>query len=114
MAVFAMPAIMMARLAPRNTRRRIPTSTVKAKLPQAVLALNFRHRQSANPRQRPPAVGDRDRDHDLVGARRVVDLYFHAVEMAAHEGCVLVPKRNVERRAGPRTLLRRRDQRRAL
>ncbi len=50
-------------------------------------------------RQRPAAVGDRNRHHDLVGARRIVDLHFHAVEMAAHEGCVLVAERNIERGA---------------
>ena len=76
--------------------------------------LTSRHRQPADARQRPAAVGDRDRDHDLVGARRVVDHDLHAVEMAAHERRVLVAERNIQRRARPAALLRRRDQRRTL
>src|ERR1700731_928316 len=68
-------------------------------LAQTVLALDFRNRQTAHARQRPTRVGDGDRNHDLVGARRVVDLHLHAVEMTAHEGRVLVPERNVERGA---------------
>src|SRR5438105_3285715 len=114
MALPAMPATAIAKPAPSTCLRRIPTSNSPVKLSQTVFAFDFRNRQSADARQWPAAVGDCNRDHDLVGARRVVDLHFHAVEMTAHEGRVLVPERNVER--GPRStaLLRRRDQRRAL
>jgi len=40
------------------------------------------------------------------GAGRIVDLHFHAVEMAAHERRVLVAERNVERGARPAALFR--------
>src|ERR1700761_6267103 len=114
MAVFAMPDKPIASAAPRRYPLRIPVFSCLKKLTKSVLALDFLDRQPADPRQRPTAVGDGDRDHDLVGARRIVDLHFHAVEMATHESCVLVAERDIERRARPAALLRRRDQRRAL
>src|SRR3954470_8404638 len=87
---------------PNNLLRCIPNPPLLTdKLAQAVFALDLGERQPADARQRPAAIGHRDRHHDLVRARRVVDLYFHAVEMAAHERRVLVAKRDVQRRAGP-------------
>src|SRR6185437_7023300 len=96
----------MANPAPRRYPLRIPVFSLlkkltKSELAQTVLALDFLDRQSADPWQRPAAVGDGDRDHDLVGARRIVDLHFHAIEMAAHEGRVLVAERDIQRGAGP-------------
>src|SRR5258707_14849763 len=105
MAWPAMPATAIAKPAPSTCLRRMPASNTPVKLSQTVFALDFRTRQSAAPRQWPAAVGNRHRHHDLVGARRVVDLHFHAVEMAAHEGCVLVTERNIERRSRPAALL---------
>src|SRR4051812_44856507 len=114
MAEWAMPLANNANAAPTKTcLARIPTSSLK-KLTQTVFALDLRNRQPADARQRTAAVGDGDRDHDLVGARRVVDLDFHPVEMAAHKRRILVAEGNIERRAGAASLLRRRDQRRAL
>src|SRR5213078_388697 len=101
MALPAMPATAIAKPAPSTCLRRIPTSNSPVKLSQTVFAFDFRNRQPADTRQGPAAVGHCNRDHDLVGARRVVDLNLHAVEMAAHERCILVPKRNIQRR--PRT-----------
>src|SRR5438876_8486845 len=108
MAASALPALVLRdailRIAPQdegseNRRARsidsIPPHHV---LPQPVLALDLRNRQAADPRQRTAAVGDGDRDHDLVRARRIVDAHFHAVEMAAHESRVLVAEWNIERR----------------
>src|SRR5580693_7455827 len=109
-----MPTTATANPAPRKCLRRIYLPPLLKKLSKSVLAFDFRDRQSADPRQRPAAVGDRDRDHDLVGARRVVDLHFHAVEMAAHEGRVLVAERNIECRSRAAALFRRWNQRRAL
>src|SRR6185312_1494460 len=114
MALPAIPATAVAKPAPSTCLRRIPTSNTAVKLSQTVFAFDFRNRQSPDARQWPAAVGDRYRHHDLVGARRIVDLHFHPVEMAAHEGRVLVAKRNVERGPRPAALLRRGDQRRAL
>src|SRR4029079_14860438 len=114
MALPAMPATAIAKPAPSTCLRRIPNSTTLVKLSQTVFAFDFRNLQPADARQWPAAVGDRDRHHDLVGARRIVDLHFHAVEMAAHEGCVLVAQRNTERRSRATALLRGRDQRCAL
>src|SRR6266545_4812750 len=104
MALPAMPATTIAKPAPSTCLRRIPTSNTLVKLSQTVFAFDFRNRQSADARQRPAAIGDRHRDHDLVGTRRVIDLYFHAVEMAAHERCVLVAERNIQCRPGPAAL----------
>ena len=42
-------------------------------LAQPVFALDLVLGQAADARQGPAAVGDRDRDHDLVGARRIGD-----------------------------------------
>src|SRR5437899_12977535 len=109
MAVFAMPPTAIARLAPRKCLRRILLPPLLKKLSQAVLALDFRDRQTADPRQRPAAIGDGNRDHDLVGARCVIDLHFHAVEMAAHERRILVPEWNIERRSRAAAPFRRRD-----
>src|SRR5438132_6008755 len=106
MAEFAMPATATANPAPSQKLSRIPFPPMLKKLSQTVFALDFRDRQSADPRQRPAAVGDGDRDHDLVGARRVVDLHFHAVEMAANEGRVLVAERNIQRGARTAALFR--------
>src|SRR5881397_1887874 len=100
MALPAMPATAIAKPAPSTCLRRIPTSNTAVKLPQTVFAFDFRNRQSPDARQWPAAVGDRNRDHDLVGARRIVDLHFHAVEMAAHESSVLVAEWNIQRRPG--------------
>src|SRR4051794_14374665 len=99
--------------APKKLLRCIPNPPLlkRAKLSQAILALDLANRQPADARQRPSAVGNRDRHHDLVGARRVVDLHFHAIEMAAHEGRVLVAERNVQRAAGTAALFRRWNQR---
>src|ERR1700742_2832771 len=100
MAPFAMPATAIASPTPTKCRRSIPYllfEILYPALPQTVLALDFLDRQPADARQRPAGVGDGDRNHDLVGARRVVDLHLHAVEMTAHEGRILVPERNIER-----------------
>jgi hypothetical protein len=61
-----------------------------------------------------PLVGDRDGDHDLIGARRIVDLHLHAVEMASHERRVLVAERNVQDGSHAAAFLGRRNQRRTL
>src|SRR4051812_39616564 len=106
MAVSAMPATTIARPAPRKSLRRIPSTSGVKELSQSVFALDFADRQPAHARQRPAAVGNRDRDHDLVSARRVVDLHLHAVEMAAHKGRVLVAERNVQRRSRTTALFR--------
>src|ERR1700742_4320039 len=108
MAVFAMPDKPIASAAPKRYPLRIPVFSLLKKLTKSVLALDFLDRQPAHARQRPAAIGNGNRDHDLVGARRVVDLHFHAVKMAAHEGCVFVAERDIQRSAGPAALLRRR------
>src|SRR5215471_17041237 len=106
-----MPAATIAKLAPGKISVAFLTSTLEElALAQAVLTLDFRDCQAADPRQRPAAVGDGHRNHDLVGARRVIDLYFHAVEMAAYERGILVPERNIEGRSRAAALFRRRDQ----
>jgi len=63
---------------------------------QAVFAFDLIFGQAADSGERTTAVGDGDGDHDFVGAGRVVDAHFHAVEVAAHEGRVLMAEWNVE------------------
>src|SRR5918993_1858764 len=92
---------------------RNPASAPRSASPQPVLALNLLLRKAADPGQGAAAVGDGDRDHDLAGAGRIGDAHLHAVEVAAHEGGVLVAERNVERHAHPAALLGGGDQRRA-
>src|SRR4051812_19864327 len=62
-------------------------------LAQAVLALDLGDLQPADTRERPAAVGDDDGYHDLVRTRRVGDARLHRIEMAAHEGRILVSER---------------------
>src|ERR1700716_3518394 len=99
MAECAMPLNIIASPAPKKyLLRRIPNPPMLKKLSQTVFTLDFRNRQTADTRQRPAAVGHRHRHHDLVGARRIVVLHLHALEMATHECRVLVAERNIERR----------------
>ena len=69
------------------------------------------HLQTTDARQRPAAVGDDDADHDLVGTRRVGHARFHRVEVAAHEGGVLVTERHVDGGAEAAALVGRRHER---
>ena len=73
--------------------------TVPTWLPQAVFALDLCFGQTSDARQWPAAIGDRDRDHDFVGSRSIIDSDFHAVEVAADEGGIFVAERNVESHA---------------
>jgi hypothetical protein len=52
-------------------------------------------------------IGDGDGHDDFVGAWRVGDAHFHAVEMAAHERRVFVAERRIERNAGSAAHFRR-------
>src|SRR5437773_8875097 len=76
---------------------------------EAVLFLGFVLREAAHPRVGPAAVRDGDREHDLVGARRVVEPHLHRVVVGAHERRVLEVERDVDRRAGAAELLGRGD-----
>src|SRR5437763_6929862 len=103
MADHAMPLKAMASANPKRCLLRSIANLrfKKAELPQTIFALYLGHLQTSDPRQRPATVGHGDRDHDFIGARRVVDPHFHAVEMAPDKGRILVAERNVERRARP-------------
>src|SRR5712691_1641589 len=78
---------------------------------QAVLFLGFVLGEAAHARVGPAAVRHGDREHDLVGARRVVEPHLHRVVVGAHERRVLEVQRDVDRRPGAPELLRRRDDR---
>ena len=69
---------------------------------QTVLALGLGRGQTADAGEGTARIGHRDRDQDLVGARRVGQAHLHAVEMAADIGCVLVAERDVDRAARAR------------
>src|SRR3954462_7460311 len=73
-----------------------PVSTWFNSLSEAVFAFDLIFRQSSNSRDWAATVGDGYCDHDLIGARRVIQTDLHPVEVAAHEGRVFVAKRNVE------------------
>jgi hypothetical protein len=60
-------------------------------LAKPILALDFVHLESADAGQRPATVGDRNRDQDLMGPRRVRDPSLDCVEVASNEGGVFVP-----------------------
>ena len=86
----------------------------RQRLAQPVFALNLFFRQAPNTRQRTPAVCHRNRHHDLIRSRRIIDAYFHSIEVTAHERSILVPQGNVERHTHSTALLRRRNQSRTL
>src|SRR6516162_176386 len=86
----------------------------RARLSQAVFALNLFLRQATNPRQRASAVGHSDCHEDLVGARCIIHANLHPIKVATHKSGVLVAKRNIERNSRSTPLFRGRDQRRAL
>jgi hypothetical protein len=52
--------------------------------------------QATDARKRPAAIGHSNSDHDLVGARSVVEAYLHSIEVAANESSVLMTERDVE------------------
>ncbi len=66
--------------------------------------------QTADAGQRPTTVRDRDGHQDLAGPRCIRDPNLHGVEVAAHEGRILVAERNIERGSRATALLRGRDQ----
>src|SRR5271163_4327202 len=82
-------------------------------LAQSVDPFDLALGQSADARMRSAGIGDGERHHDLVGARRVGDAHLHAVKMAPHKGRVLVAERHVERDARAAALLGRGNERRA-
>src|SRR5262245_44684274 len=77
----------------------------------AVLLLRLVLGQAPDTRMRPAAIGDDDRQHDLVGPRRIGDADLHRVVVRAYERRVLEMQRHVDAGARPTELLRRGDDR---
>src|SRR5260221_8874523 len=77
-----------------------PRSSDRNASAEPVFALDLVLAQAPDARLRTARIGDRDRDHDLVGTRRIGDPHLHPVEMTANIGGILVPERNVECRPG--------------
>ena len=63
-------------------------------------------RERSDARQRSAAVCHCDCNHDFIRAGRVVDPYFHAVEMTTDESSILVAEGNVENHSQSASLLR--------
>src|SRR5512145_2405835 len=92
----AASAVVAARLATKSRRFIIGLSPCRLRLwrcrpsTQSILAHDLILGQPTDTRQRPAAVGDDDRDDDLVGARRIGDAHLEGVEVAADIGGVLM------------------------
>src|SRR5688500_7831228 len=80
-------------------------SAMHVSLPEPVFALALVLLQAADAREWPAGLRHDYRHQDLVRAWRVGQAHFHAVEMAAHEGGVLMTQGHVDRRADSAHLL---------
>src|SRR4051794_22627701 len=79
-------------------------------LSQPVLAFDFMLLQATDARQWAATVGNRDSDHDFIGARRIGNPDLDCVEMAAHESRILMAERHIDGAAEPTHLFGRRHQ----
>src|SRR5581483_1185091 len=84
-----------------------------ASLTKPIFSLDLVLGEAADSGQRASTVCDGDRHHDFIGARRVVDANFHAIEVTADKSRVLVAEGNVEDHAHSAALLGGGNQRRA-
>src|SRR6185295_16529670 len=78
---------------------------------ESIFALDLIFAQPADTGKWPPAIRDRHRHDDLIGARSIVYPHLHAVEMTAHEGCVLVSERDIDWHPRTAAFLRGRNER---
>ena len=81
---------------PDNRWRLSLHAAASIRLAQAVFAFDLIFFQATDARQRTSAVGHRNGDHDFVRARRIIQAYFHPIEVAADERRIFVSQRNIE------------------
>ena len=80
-------------------------------LAKPIIALNLIFGEPAYAGNRPPAIGDRNGNHDFIASRRIADANLHAVEVTTDKRRILMSERNVQRHAQAAALFRGRDQR---